>query len=260
MTAPAPPPDQQPPPPQGHPIADTVAVAAIAAALASIVGMPNIGHLPSPDRRRIVTASIPGQQITGVLAQQGVPALVAQAVLGMTLSNNPIPHTSRRAPSSDQVRRGMQATNLIRRGQYIQNAARRVADDYRTNVARSSSDISGVDALKARRDALAGALKSERPYWLAHVNAQQTRNKAARAVDDMAAIHGATLGWYALRGDDGELAPNVTRACATADGKNFTVGKPPPIGYPGLGPHVGCRCSSGAPHDTAKTVYDVVPD
>lgn len=260
MTTPAAPPPQQPTQPQQpgvqHPIADTVAAAAIAAALASIVGMPNLGSLPSADRRRVVTSSVPGQQITGVLNQQGVPTPVAQAVLGMTLGNNPIPHTSRRAPASDAVRRSTQATNLIRRAQYLANAAQRVTKTYRAKAAQAEADNAGgtVDALRGRRDALREALAAEQPYFRAHVQAQQQRNRASRQVDNMAAIHGDQLTWKA------ELDAKTSPYCRKADGKQFLASKPPPLGSPGA-VHPTCRCTAAAPDRSghAGWVYDVPP-
>lgn len=89
---------------------------------------------------------------------------------------------------------------------------------------------------------------AERRFLTAHVNAQQQREQGALRLDAAAAAYGDELGWYA------QLDGRTTPECRAADGHNFHADHPPAIGYPGAGPHVGCRCRPGPAHTGAKSV------
>lgn len=87
-------------------------------------------------------------------------------------------------------------------------------------------------------------IRVERAYFARHLEAQGKRRAAARAVDRAAASHGPVLGWYA------KMDHRTTAECRWANGKNFEVGKRPPVGYPGT-VHPNCRCKPGPPHPGA---------
>lgn len=121
--------------------------------------------------------------------------------------------------------------NLLRRAQFAKAKRDRLAAD----IARGQAGDSGpVQALQA-------GLVRERRYYAQHLAAMWSRAAAAGQIDMEAAVHGPLLGW-AARHDK-----RVTAACLDADGGNFYVDDPPDIGLPGVGPHVGCRCTAVAP-------------
>lgn len=128
-----------------------------------------------------------------------------------------------------------QRTEVLFRAQFVLAASRRV--------------FAALGAGAPRRQALA----PEQRYFEQHMEAMQKRRDAASVADRLAARYGATLGWYAT------LDSRTSPECRKANGKNFTVGERPAIGYPGsVHPH--CRCKPGKPHATTQTVYSVKPD
>lgn len=96
-------------------------------------------------------------------------------------------------------------------------------------------------------DTLDGAMQKENRHWLAHLDAQDRRAKAAKAADVAAGKYGKTLGWYAT------MDNRTTAECRDANGKNFEYLNPPGIGYPGS-VHRFCRCKPGRPHRGAPMV------
>lgn len=97
------------------------------------------------------------------------------------------------------------------------------------------------------------ALERERRFFAQHLNAERTRQDAARRVDATAARLGVTrLGWRA------RLDGRTTPACAAAHGNNFDVARPPALGYPGT-PHGGtCRCKPGPPFPGQPLIDELV--
>jgi hypothetical protein len=97
-------------------------------------------------------------------------------------------------------------------------------------------------------------IAAERRHLAQHQGAQVARELGAMRLDAARDAYGRTLGWYA-RDDD-----RVTPECAEADGKNFDTVHPPSIGLPGIGPHHGCRCRPGPPHEGATFLPSGTPD
>ena len=239
---------------------------------------PSAGSLPSGDRQRLeagiarlgALTERPDLASSGYLAEiramvpllddPGVPAILREC----------LDHPFKAPEHADRIAAALLAADPLEKkiGFTASLLAEDAPPDLGIYFAISSEDIEALKALPeplrapittylsqaayARRDALAEALRSEQPYWRAHVNAQQGRNKAARATDDAAAQYGPTLGWYTA-GDN-----RVEARCKALAGRNFTVGRPPPEGYPGQVHGGTCRCHAGPPHSTDKTVYDVV--
>lgn len=117
----------------------------------------------------------------------------------------------------------------------------------RTAVPRRAAYI--VSA--ARRFDSGGTLERERGYLAQHVAAERARVEAATKVDRAAAEHGPLLGWRSRRDEA------VTKACRSADGKNFRVERPPFVGdeegerlqgYPGSLHGGACRCIPVPPY------------
>lgn len=97
------------------------------------------------------------------------------------------------------------------------------------------------------------ALAVERRWFDQHLAAAENRRNTAVQVDAAAAKSGLKLGWYAT------LDRRTTPECRAANGKNFDITQPPPIGYPGA-VHPFCRCKAGPPHATKQTVYRIKPE
>src|SRR4051812_37826817 len=111
-------------------------------------------------------------------------------------------------------------------------------------VFRAAYLIRAAQRIGAAADPAAQTAAEQR-YLRQHQGAQMARELGAMRMDAARAAYGRTLGWYA-RGDD-----RMTPECAAANGKNFDPTHPPGIGLPGIGPHVGCRCTPGPPHEGA---------
>lgn len=113
-----------------------------------------------------------------------------------------------------------------------------------------------LQASRRMQQAVAGgmteaeALRRERRYFDQHIEAVAARARAARSVDAASKQFGPELGWYA------KLDARTSSECRAAHGKNFSVTRVPPIGYPGA-VHTFCRCRPGKRHNTSETVYTV---
>lgn len=93
------------------------------------------------------------------------------------------------------------------------------------------------------------AIRDERRFFNQHLRAQRQREQSAGQIDAANALYGRVLGWYARH--DGR----TTWECEVAHGNNFRADRGTVIGYPGVtGAHHGCRCRSGPPFATRRTV------
>lgn len=101
-------------------------------------------------------------------------------------------------------------------------------------------------------EARQAALRREKTYFNQHLEAMANRRQAASEVDKARGRFGDELGWYA------KMDSITSAECREANGKNFSVSRVPPIGYPGA-VHPHCRCRAGKAHATSKTVYSVKP-
>lgn len=111
------------------------------------------------------------------------------------------------------------------RAAYLVNAAHRVSRDISLGTRRTE------------------ALDTERRHYHNHVTADRGRNVAALQVQAARDSYGPVIGWYSRQDE------RVTTECRAAHGKNLDLRETvPDIGYPGLGPHHGCRCRPGPPH------------
>lgn len=117
---------------------------------------------------------------------------------------------------------------------------------YRAAYVLSASRRLQAASPSTRRETLA----RERRYFNAHLDATKNRRDVAAQVDKAAQRYGDQLGWYA------KMDSRTSAECRKANGKNFTVGKRPEIGYPGA-VHPHCRCKAGKPHATSQTVYNI---
>lgn len=97
------------------------------------------------------------------------------------------------------------------------------------------------------------ALAAEQRYFNQHLRAVDARAQAAKVADAASKRYGPELGWYAI------LDSRTSPECREAHGKNFTVTRIPPIGYPGA-VHPDCRCRPGKRHNTSQTVYGIRRD
>ena len=144
--------------------------------------------------------------------------------------------------------------NLMRRAAYLVSAARRLA------AVAASTRV-------GRSQRLRDAVKAEKRYLRAHLEATRLRVRAAERVakaakenppreftigEPGAPINGL-LGWYAV------LDSRTSPECRKANGRNFDPRQIPRIGYPGT-VHPACRCKPGPPHATDKRVERVRPD
>lgn len=91
---------------------------------------------------------------------------------------------------------------------------------------------------------------AEKRNFKQHLDAQGRRLATARKVDRLGRTEDTQLGWYA------KMDARTSVECRAANGRNFTPGRRPAIGYPGT-VHPNCRCEPGPAHRTRKTVYDV---
>lgn len=160
-------------------------------------------------------------RLIGTLAKAGVAAGAAAAVLGLigvagvtfggAGRDGAVPSPLPAGPAESTMVR----SSVGRRARYILAAARRLQRG--------------------------GSPTAERALFRAHLAAEGKRREAARAIDDAAAAHGPTLGWYSRR--DG----TTTQDCWDAHGGNFSALRPPSIGWPGTLHGGNCRCDAGPP-------------
>jgi SPP1 gp7 family putative phage head morphogenesis protein len=116
------------------------------------------------------------------------------------------------------------------RAQYVLSAARRL------------SGLAGGEREEA--------LRREQRYFNQHLQAVANRRRAASEVDKARAQFGDELGWYA------QMDSRTSEECKQAHGKNFSVTRIPPIGWPGS-VHPRCRCKPGRKHANAQSVYSI---
>lgn len=149
-------------------------------------------------------------------------------VLARLDADRPLPGPAgagKRAEEAHEAGPAYRAAYLVRAAERVQRA---VADPERT----------AADALATE----------QQQYLRRHLDAQLARERNAMRLDAARDAYGDTLGWYA------QLDERTTAECRAADGKNFRPGNPPTVGLPGVGPHVGCRCYAGPPHEGAETM------
>jgi hypothetical protein len=125
--------------------------------------------------------------------------------------------------------------NLMRRAQFVLNAAKRLAKDVQDARSTGSGKI---------LQALASGIARERRYFSMHMAAIWNRTQAAARVDSAALDYGDLLGWNTV------IDGHTSAECRAANGKNFYASSMPTIGYPGM-VHPHCRCYPGRPHTGA---------
>jgi hypothetical protein len=165
----------------------------------------------------LLLSGMPEPELTPIAAEVlGIPVAAVGSVLELLAPNIEPDLGQMPASASGWVAR----TAFPRHAAYVVNAAKRLA-----------SDPSSITA--------------ERRYLSQHLGAERGRREAAAKVDEQAAIHGLTLGWYSRRDD------HPTVGCRAMHGHNFSVLDPPIVegrpAYPGT-VHPFCRCKPGAPH------------
>lgn len=219
MTAPPQPPPQAQQPPQqqqGDALDDTALAVAIAALLAGAVVagayLTSVAGMLALLKARFALSSAAWQALGAVLTEVTTHPPAVTGVIG---------------PASEQTSR----MNAARRAQYVIAASKRVLGAARE--ARAKDEPVGA--------AILGQLARERRFYELHQAAMWDRATAAGKIDMEAAVHGPLLGWYA-RHDK-----RTTAECHAADRHNFYADSPPRIGFPGIGPHAGCRCEPGPP-------------
>lgn len=97
-----------------------------------------------------------------------------------------------------------------------------------------------------------GSIDEERTNFNRHLHASRNRHARSVEVDKAAKKFGNQLGWYA------KMDSITSEECREANGRNFTAGRIPAIGFPGT-VHPHCRCKPGRPFNTSLSVYDVKP-
>lgn len=181
-------------------------------------------------------------ELVKALKAAGISQTVARAVVLLHRQQPLQPKLAFNPVMEETIR-----TNLIRRAQYLLNAARRLQRE--SDEQRAQAGASNLSIAKA----IAHALKSETRYYQLHLKASHGRELAASKVDIAVAQFGQKLGWYTVMDD------RATSDCLQANGKNFYANKKPAIGWPGM-THPECRCFAGRPHDTTETVYGIKGD
>lgn len=217
MTTPQAPPQQVPPgqqPPPQDPLDNPLLAVAVSELLLTAVS---------------AAAMIAALKLRFALTAVVWTALEGSAGVAMA---SPPPVTGVIGAASAQTSR----MNHARRAQFVLAAAKR------TVTAMREARSKGQPVLGAMKDQLA----TERRYYGMHKQAMWDRAAAAGRIDMEAATHGPLLGWYTKH------TPTTTAECLAADRHNFYVNDPPDIGLPGIGPHVGCRCTAGAPWPGGK--------
>lgn len=208
-----------PPPPPGQPQTPESIDAQLAQQVALILAAG-----------AVITA---GGLVAALMAGRKIGRMLAAGLAGSAgiVLEHPPPVTGVVGAASAQTSR----QNLLRRAQFVVSAGRRLAGDVQGAVSR------GEDPVRAMRDGLA----RERRYYSQHVDAMWKRATAAGMCDMEAAAWGQLLGWYAV------LDKRTSRECRAADGRNFSTGRMPAIGFPG-GVHPHCRCRPGPPHQNGR--------
>lgn len=177
--------------------------------------------------------------ITRQLQAAGISRPVARALMLLHRQQPIVPRISFNPVQQEQIR-----VNLIRRAQYLLNAARRLQREI-----DSQRSLPGNSKLSMTK-AMVGALRQEQRYYGLHLKASHEREMAASQIDLAAQQYGSKLGWYTILDD------RTSSDCLEASGKNFYSYKQPAIGWPGM-THPTCRCWAGPPHATSETVYGI---
>lgn len=224
MTQPAPP--RQPPQP---PMTEAALVATAAALLAGVPAA-NVAAIAE-----LLTAA--ARLYPGTPRPQRVTRQAAEYAARIVTSTPPV-STLPIGPAT----RAMQRLNVLRRAQYLLNAARRL-----THTILANPTPQGVT----------GAVAKEQRYYAQHVHASNNRTQAAALADSTAQQHGkpdpttgkpgVLLGWHAVMDD------RTSTECRAAHGKNWLITAIPKIGLPGT-VHPHCRCKPGPPWPTRKLV------
>lgn len=163
-----------------------------------------------------ILGSLPGISLEAISALFETRPVLGRKVLAMPTAS---------VASPDAVRNTARL-NLVRRAQYLVNAARRVSAG-------------------AANGQLGESIDAEQKLFAAHQAATRKRQEAGQTVAEAEASHGPVLGWYAV--DDSR----TTADCRRMDKRNFYAHEAPPIGYPGA-VHPHCRCTPGRPHLDAR--------
>lgn len=156
------------------------------------------------------------------ISKGAVQILLELSGVGQVLSAGPSP-VRLPEPVRAQARH-----ELLRRGAYLLNAARRLSAGLRDGQ-------------------LGSALATERTYLAQHRAAVDHRMLAAKQVAGQVlagVAQDGMLGWYA------RMDERTSAECRAANGRNFNPAKIPVIGYPGA-VHPACRCLPGPPHEGA---------
>lgn len=153
-----------------------------------------------------------------LLALFGIPPQAGVKVASLAL-----PHFEPPLPDLGPAGRANERINVVRRAQYLVNAATRLVQPEHS-----------IDA--------------ERRHLESHLNAVRARTEATARVDKAAALHGPELGWHAI------LDSRTTPECRAAHGHNFSAFNAPKIGYPGTLHGGTCRCRAGTPFAGARSV------
>lgn len=209
-----------PPPPnptQTAPASTTVPVAAgvpaaAGAATAGAIAAATTGAMTVLAAGLGTTAA--AAALAAVLTPLGVTAVAAAAAWQYASHAKPATHID--LPVGDAVQQVL-ADAPYYQAAYIVHAALRI----QRSLARGMT--------------LAGAVRAERRWWLAHRAAQRGRLRAAQTVDRLAAQGHPWLTWRL--GD----AAHHTPACRAANGHPFPAARKPAIGWPGS-THPGCTC------------------
>ena len=167
-------------------------------------------------------------RVAGLMApfRLGRSAIIEAVRIAMIRPVTTLPETARRAAGETRK------TEYYYRAAYIVQSAQRI---HRTTRAGQP---------------LSTAVRSERAAYQRHLDAQGKRATQAGKINRIAARFGDTLGWYAV------MDSKTSAECRAANGKNFTAGDRPAIGYPGT-VHPECRCVPGKPFNTSATVYEI---
>lgn len=211
------------------------------------VGVSTVPQVISGGKKKVSFRSITGLErergaIVRLLQDAGISRTVARAIVLLHRQSPLQPRLG-----FQQVQQEIIRTNLIRRAQYILNAARRLQRE-----ADEQKSLPGGSKLSIAKAIIRG-LKQEARYYDLHLNASREREVRAYTVDAAASQWGDKLGWHATMDD------RTSHECRQAHGKNFLIHKRPGIGWPGM-VHPTCRCKAGPPFNTTKTVYGIRGD
>lgn len=137
--------------------------------------------------------------------------------------------------------------NMLRRGAFFLNAARRI--QRAIGQARAAG--------KPVRAAVAQAVANERRWFSQHVAASAARAQVGSAVDGIAAQHAGLVGWQAVNDR------HTTPGCRAASGNNFRADRPPVVegrpSFPGAVHGATCRCYPVPPFPRGRLLRGAGP-